>query len=216
MTSGLAAPGVSPRFLGLLAAEGLDGKRVLDVGCGWGRLALALAPLAGHVVGLDRDAALIAEARQRARAAGLARVEFQEADVETAEYGRWAPDVVTAHLCASGAIIDRAGRALPPGGCLGMVSLHVDRWRETGRVSRFAYDEAGMERALRAAGLEPEVLEVEREVEEFGSAEEALARVAGLQTRWKADGRWSGYRAFLEAGGRTLTRSQLIVTARRG
>lgn len=215
MTSGLAAPGVSPRFLGLLAAEGLEGRRVLDVGCGWGRLALALAPAAGHVVGLDRDAARIAEARERARAAGLAGVEFHEADVEAEEYTPWAPDLVTAHLCASDAIIDRAGRALPPGGCLGMVSLHVDRWRETGRVSRFAYDEAGMERALRAAGLEPEAIEVEREVQTFGSAGEALAAVAGLQASWKADGRWAGYLAFLEAGGRTLTRSQVVVKARR-
>ena len=96
-----------------------------------------------------------------------------------------------------------------------MVAFHVDQWRETGRVSRFAYDESRMETSLRQAGFEPEVLEVEREVKEFSSVEEGLAAAIGLQDRWKADGRWHRYIAFLESGGRTLTRSHLIVKARR-
>jgi hypothetical protein len=37
----------------------------------------------------------------------------------------------------------------------------------------------------------------------------------GLEDRWKADGRWFRYIAFLESGGRTLTRSHLLVKARR-
>ena len=209
------AASVSPRFLALLGEENLAGKRVLDLGCGWGRLALLLAPLCGHVVGLDRDPALIREARGRAAAVEIRNVEFHEADVEGEEYGRWAPDLVTAHLCASDAIIERAARALPPGGCLGMVAFQVDQWRETGRVSRFAYDEARMERVLRAAGFKPEALELDREVRRFGSVEEGLAAAVGLADKWKTDGRWHGYIAFLEAGGRTLTRSHLIVKARK-
>lgn len=215
MTLDVTVPGVSPRFLGFLAEEGLAGTRVLDVGCGWGRLALALAPRAGHVVGLERDAGLVAEARRRAGAAGLANSEFHEADVETIEYTPWAPGLVTAHLCASDAIIERASRALPDGACLGMVAFHVDEWRETGRVSRFAYDEARMERALRAASLIPEAIEVERHVQEFRSVEEALGAAVGLEERWRTDGRWFRYIAFVEGGGRTLTRSHLLVKARR-
>jgi ubiquinone/menaquinone biosynthesis C-methylase UbiE len=216
VTLAVIAAGVSPRFLGLLAEEGLAGKRVLDVGCGSGRLALALAPMAGHVVGLERDAGLVAEARRRAGAAGLGNSEFHQADVETIEYTPWAPDLVTAHLCASDAIIERASRALPDGACLGMVAFHVDQWRETGRVSRFAYDEVRMERALRAAGLIPEAIEVERHVQEFSSVEEALGAAVGLEDRWRTDGRWFRYIAFVEQGGRTLTRSHLLVKARRG
>jgi SAM-dependent methyltransferase len=216
VTLAVTAPGVSPRFLGLLAEEGLAGKRVLDVGCGWGRLTLALAGSAAHVVGLERDAGLVAEARRRAREAGRANAEFHEADVETIEYTPWAPGLVTAHLCASDAIIERASRALPEGACLGMVAFHVDQWRETGRVSRFAYDEARMDRALRAAGLVPEAIEVERHVQEFGSVEEALGAAVGLEDRWRTDGRWFRYIAFVEQGGRTLTRSHLLVKARRG
>jgi SAM-dependent methyltransferase len=215
MPSLLQAPGVSPRFLDLLAREPLDRSRVLDVGCGAGRLSLALAPAARWVVGLDRDATLIQEARRRASAAGLSNVEFHEADIESEPYDPWKPDLVTAHLCASDAIIERAARTLRPGSCLAMVSFHVDQWKETGKVSRFAYDETRMRGVLEGRGFSVEALEVEREVRRFASVEEGLAAAVGLEDRWKADGRWFRYIAFLESGGRTLTRSHLLVKARR-
>ena len=206
---------VSPRFLAVLAAEGLEGKRALDVGCGAGRVTLWLAPRTKHAVGLDRDAGAVAEARRLAEGAGISNVEFHESDVEREEYERWRPELVTAHLCASDAIIERAARALPPGQCLAMVAFHVEQWKETGKVSRFAYDEARMERALRFHGFAPEVLEIERDVARFGSVEEGLAAAVGLEDKWRADGRWFRYIAFLEEGGRTLTRAHLIIKARR-
>ena len=206
---------LSPRFLALLAAEGLEGRRALDVGCGTGRLTLWLAPRVKHVVGLDRDARALADARRLADDGGLANVEFHEMDVDREEYVRWQPELVTANLCASDAIIERAGRALAPGHCLAMVAFHVDQWRETGKVSRFAYDESRMECVLRAAGFAPEVMEVERDVVRFRSVEEGLAAAVGLEDKWRSDGRWFRYIAFLEQGGRTLTRAHLLVTARR-
>jgi len=215
MPSLLQAPGVSARFLDLLAREPLDRSRILDVGCGAGRLSLALAPAAKWVVGLDREAPLIQEARQRAAAAHLTNVEFHEADVEADSYEGWRPDLITAHLCASDAIIERGARALAPGACLAMVSFHVDQWKETGKVSRFAYDETRMRAALESRGFAVEALEVERDVRRFDSVEEGLAAAVGLEDRWRADGRWFRYIAFLESGGRTLTRSHLLVKARR-
>ena len=215
MPSLIQAAGVSPRFLALLAQELLRRSRVLDVGCGSGRLSLALAPVSRSVVGLDRDVPALEEARRRATAAGLANVEFHEADVEAATYEPWRPDLITAHLCASEAIIERATAALPGGACLAMVAFHVDQWKETGRVSRFAFDEARMRAALVARGFTVEALEVEREERRFGSVEEGLAAAVGLEDRWRADGRWFRYIAFLESGGRTLTRSHLLVKARR-
>jgi SAM-dependent methyltransferase len=206
---------LSPRFLALLEAEGLEGKRALDVGSGSGRLTRWLAPRVKHAVGLDRDAGAITEARQLAAAEGMANVQFEETDVEREEYAAWQPELVTAYLCASDAIVERAGRALAPGQCLGMVAFHVDQWRETGKVSRFAYDEARMERVLRDAGFVPEVIEVEREVTRFDSVEQGLAAAVGLEDKWRADGRWFRYVAFLEQGGRTLTRAHLLVKARR-
>ena len=216
MPSLLQAPGVSARFLDLLAREPLDRSRILDVGCGAGRLSLALAPAAKWVVGLDREAPVIQEARRRAAAAHLENVEFHEADVEADSYEPWRPDLVTAHLCASDAIIERAARALAAGCCLAMVAFHVDQWKETGKVSRFAYDETRMRAALESQGFAVEALEAEREVRRFDSVEEGLAAAVGLEDRWKADGRWFRYIAFLESGGRTLTRSHLLVKARRG
>ncbi|MGH7315749.1 MAG: class I SAM-dependent methyltransferase [Candidatus Rokuibacteriota bacterium] len=215
MASLLQAPGVSARFLDLLAQETLGRNRIVDAGCGAGRLSLALAPASKWVVGLDRETPLLREARRRAAAAGLTNVEFHEADVEADSYEPWQPDLVTAHLCASDAIIERAAHALAPGSCLAMVSFHVDQWKETGKVSRFAYDEARMRVALESRSFAVEALEVERDVRRFASVEEGLAAAVGLEDRWKADGRWFRYIAFLEAGGRTLTRSHLLVKGRR-
>ena len=53
------------------------GKRVLDLGCGDGRLALGVAPFARSVVGIDPDPPLIAMARARAKESGVANVRFE-------------------------------------------------------------------------------------------------------------------------------------------
>jgi ubiquinone/menaquinone biosynthesis C-methylase UbiE len=206
---------VSPTFWRLLDAGSLAGRRVLDVGTGRGRLALALAPFAGSVVGIDREPALLAEAERRAATLGLTNVEFVVADADLIEYTEFRPDLVVAHLFLSDAFVERAGRALPSGGVLAAVGFHADQWRETGRRSRFAYDETHLARVLAAAGFAVERLTVEREVSEFGSVEEALAAAVGLEEKWKADGRWFHYVRFLKDGGRTLTRSHVIVRARR-
>ncbi len=57
-----------------LATWGLLGpeRRVLEIGCGVGRLVAALAPSVGHVTGLDISAGMVARARERC--AGLPNV----------------------------------------------------------------------------------------------------------------------------------------------
>ena len=214
-------PGVSPRFWSLLGAEPLRGQNVLDVGTGTGRLALALARRCRHVLGIDRDAAAVEEAARRAAALGLTNAEFVVMDAEKAgDYrglaaGWTRPDLIVAHLCVSDAIIEACGGSLDPGHVLAFVAFHADQWRETGRRSRFAYDEDQARRVLTERGFAIETLEVEQDVQRFDSVEAALAAAIGLQERWRADGRWFNYVRFLEEGGRTLTRSQLIVKARR-
>lgn len=210
-----ATRGPSPGLLALLETEPLAELTVLDVGTGAGRLALALAPRCRAVVGVDRDARAIDEARRDAQAAGLGNARFLVGDVEVEEYLPFRPDMVVAHLCMSDAIMERAGRALAPGRVLGFVCFHADQWKETGRPSRFAYGEVGMRRALKRAGFAVEHLEVEREAQCFGSVEEARAALAGLEERWRADGRWERYLKFLREGGRTLTRAHLVVRARK-
>ncbi|HEY2993349.1 MAG TPA: class I SAM-dependent methyltransferase [Methylomirabilota bacterium] len=210
-----APPGVSPTFWRLVTAEPLAGATVLDVGTGRGRIALALAPLVRRVVGIDRDAEAIAEATRHAEAAGLANAEFVVADAEKIEFVDIAPHLVLAHLYFADSLVEEASKALRPGGALAFVAFHVDQWRETGRRSRFAVDEERVRALLTECGFAIEHLEVEREVQRFKTVEEALAAAIGLQERWRADGRWFNYLKFLEEGGRTLTRSHLVVKARR-
>src|SRR5712691_5785355 len=196
---GETSEGLSPTFLELLRLEPLRELTVLDVGTGAGRLALALAPLCRAVVGIDREARQIDEARKGAATAGLANVRFVVGDVEVEEYAPFKPDMVVAHLCMSSAIAERAGRVLRPGRVFAFVAFHADQWKETGHPSRFAVER----------------LAVEREVATFESVEQGLAAAVALEEKWKADGRWSPYVKFLEEGGRTLTRAHLVVKARK-
>jgi len=215
-----APPGVSNTFWELLLSEKLRDAVVLDVGTGTGKVALALAPLCRSVVGIDKEHDVIDEATRAADHRGLRNAEFLviDADGASIEYRSLLdepPSLVTAHLFLSDALVEKGARALVSGGALVLLGFHVDQWQETGRASRFAYDEPRMRQLVEHAGLRVEHLSVERDVQKFGSLEEALAAAIGLQERWKSDGRWVRYLKFLEEGGRTLTRSSLIVKARK-
>jgi SAM-dependent methyltransferase len=218
---GNAPPGVSARYWALLCAEPLADAEVLDVGTGAGRVAIAIAPHCRRVLGIDRDATALGDARRLAAARHLTNVEFAEVDAEarqdyvnlTATWKR--PTLVVAHLCMSEPIIAAAARTLDAGQRLAFVALHVDQWRETGRRSRFAYDADEARRQLEGHGFAVEDLEVEQDVQRFETVEQGLAAAIGLAEKWKSDGRWFHYIKFLEDGGRTLTRSHLLVRARR-
>ncbi|HXU89301.1 MAG TPA: class I SAM-dependent methyltransferase [Methylomirabilota bacterium] len=218
---GNAPPGVSARYWALLVAEPLRDADVLDVGTGAGRVAMAIAPLCRRILGIDRDAGVLADARRHAADRHLTNVEFADVDAEArADYvdltPTWKrPTLVVAHLCMSEAIIAAAARTLAAGQRLVFAALHVDQWRETGRRSRFAYDADEVRRQLALHGFAVEHLEVEQDVQRFESVEQGLAAAIGLAEKWKSDGRWFRYIKFLEDGGRTLTRSHLLAGARR-
>ena len=212
---GEVADGLNPAFLELLRAEPLGELTVLDVGTGSGRLALALAPFCRAVVGVDRDARLVDEARKKGVATAVTNARFVVGDVEVEEYAPFKPDMVVAYLCMSDAIGERAGRVLKPGQVFAFVAFHSDQWKETGRPSRFAYGEVGAKRLLKRTGFAAEHLAVERQVQQFETVEQGLAAAVALQEKWKADGRWFRYVKFLEEGGRTLTRAHLVVKARK-
>src|SRR3990167_5638276 len=211
---GEAAEGPGPAFLALLDAEPLAELTVLDVGTGTGRLARALAPRCRAVVGVDRDARQIGEARARAAAAGLAHARFGAGDVEVEGYAPFKPDMVAAPLCMSDAIAERAARVLAPGRVFAFVAFHTDQGKETNGPSRFAYGEVGIKRLLKRTGFAVEPLPVEREVRTFETVEQGLAAAAPLAERWQADGRWPRYTKFLAGGGRPLTRAPPVVQGR--
>jgi ubiquinone/menaquinone biosynthesis C-methylase UbiE len=52
-------------------------KRVIDVGCGDGRMALGCAPHASEVVGVDPDPEAIRLARKKARQLGVTNARFK-------------------------------------------------------------------------------------------------------------------------------------------
>jgi SAM-dependent methyltransferase len=106
---------LSAAFLEALKTEPLRELTVLDAGTGSGRVALALAPLSRAVVGVDRDARAIDEARRKAAAAKLTNVRFVVGDVEVEEYVPFKPDLVVAYLCMSDAIAERAVAGSPAG-----------------------------------------------------------------------------------------------------
>ncbi len=70
------------------------GKRVLDLGCGDGRLALGVAALARTVEGLDPDPEGIAAARKRARDEGVDNACFEVGAAQSLPYKDGAFDVV--------------------------------------------------------------------------------------------------------------------------
>lgn len=72
------------REIGVVARlANLSGQRILDIGCGDGRLALQMAELARSVVAFDPDADAIAEARRRAASTQCSNVSFQVDAVNT-------------------------------------------------------------------------------------------------------------------------------------
>lgn len=69
------APGIELRQIEQLVT--LTGQRILEIGCGAGRLTLQYAPRASSVIGVDPDPARIARAKQAATAAGIRNARFR-------------------------------------------------------------------------------------------------------------------------------------------
>jgi ribosomal protein L11 methyltransferase len=133
----------------LAGGAGLDGRRVLDVGCGSGILSIAAAKLgAGSVVGVDTDPiAIEATAANARRNRVVRRVRARFGSIPTRE-GPF--DIVLANLVASILLAHAAELAaeLRPGGVLVASGIFLDREPEVRR----GFEAAG----LRIAGREAE------------------------------------------------------------
>ena len=70
------------------------GKRVLDLGCGDGRFALGVAPVASSVEGLDPDPESIAAAKKHARQARATNLRFAVGAAQRLPYRDATFDVV--------------------------------------------------------------------------------------------------------------------------
>ena len=116
-------------IIGWLRGAGLlEGRPdILDLGCGIGRIAAALAPAAGSVLGLDLSPGMVAAAR--ARCAGLARLRFaacsgrdlagfDDASFDLVLAVDVFPYLVQADPALAARHVAEAGRVLRPGGSL--------------------------------------------------------------------------------------------------
>lgn len=128
-----------------LNREGLlpAGGRVLDLGCGIGRVAAALASRCSDILGLDISPGMIAEARRRH--AAIPGLRFEVTDGHSVPEGPFAlvllvdsmPYIHQAGL-ADAMIGDIAG-ALQPGGALAILNLSYGRTDEADRADANAW-----------------------------------------------------------------------------
>jgi len=213
----LAVSSVNATLLDLIRAEPIGSFCLLDVGCGSGALSFALAPSSKHVIGIDILADRIGEAKRYAAANSVTNVSFVVGDAYITDYKSLGSiDMVISNLCMSDEIVKRSYEALDVGRPFAFVCFHSENLKELGRRSRFSYSESGMRRLLLDVGFKVEYLGVETKRVEFGSKREALDYFDDSTKAWlHSDGRLGAFLSYLDGGGRSVTRSRLVVKARR-
>ncbi len=114
------------------------GARVLDLGCGAGHLAFAVAPQVREVVALDLSPEMLQTVSAEARRRGLDNIRTECAAVEALPFGDQVFDVVCTrfsahHWAAIGQALKEVRRVLKPGGRLVLIDIvgHADALLDT-------------------------------------------------------------------------------------
>ena len=119
-TSAVHAAG--PDLRRLVVAARLDGsQRVLDLGCGAGHTALAVARRAAEVVAVDVTPEMLAVARRLARECQITNVTYRRADAARLPFAAASFDIVTSrysahHYADPARALAEVARVLRPGG----------------------------------------------------------------------------------------------------
>jgi SAM-dependent methyltransferase len=161
----------------LLRSAGIErGMRVLDLGCGAGDVSMLAGELvgaSGSVVGIDRNAQVIAVAKERAQAAGFGHVAFEQASVDTFSapepfdlvIGRY----VLMYQVDPAAFIRAAARFARPGGIVALHEPILDRpFHSLPRVELWQQISDSILAAFRAGSPNPDA--AGRLVEHFSGA----------------------------------------------
>lgn len=172
-----------------LRLAGEDPKRVLDLGCGTGRLAVALAGRGHDVTGLDPAAAMLAVARRRP---GGARIRWVEGDARDSDLGeRFDLAVMTGHAFQVFLedddvrhLLRSVARHLAPGGCFAFESRNPlarewEEWTAAASRERVQVDGVGeVEAEWDVTGTEGDRVSFETHYRLIGSGE----RLVGSST----------------------------------
>jgi SAM-dependent methyltransferase len=110
-----------------------DGSRVLDAGCGYGRVSLPLARLGARVLGVDQSAPLLAEAERRRADLGDGRLRYLRHDLRQ-PLGESGFDAALSLFSSLGygdeaddaAILATLTSAVRPGGKVAVDTMHRD------------------------------------------------------------------------------------------
>ena len=107
-------------FIATIRALAGPGCVILDTGCGNGRLAIAMASFAKHVVGVDISPTMIRQAKQRARMAGAINTDFVVGDAGEPAFAPSSFDLVVSsfalHETSLTTALPRLAAILRPGG----------------------------------------------------------------------------------------------------
>lgn len=99
----------------------LEGRLILDLGCGKGRFARSLQDPGAHVLGVDLSAEMLAAARGLPRARATAR----RLPFANSSFDRVFAVEVLQHIHDVNAVLDEARRILKPGGMLVLIDRNA-------------------------------------------------------------------------------------------
>jgi ubiquinone/menaquinone biosynthesis C-methylase UbiE len=165
----LTSTGKSPLLAPLLETlRPTEEDRLLDVGCGPGRMTLMLAPLVKEAVGIDLTPQMLDQARAAQATQGITNVRWQQGDALPLPFDDGAFSIVITqatlhHFADPAAVLAEMARVCAPGGRILVNDMtfdptkakafdHMERLRDPSHLRVLSSDEL---RGLgRAAGLE--------------------------------------------------------------
>ncbi|MCW2282518.1 demethylmenaquinone methyltransferase/2-methoxy-6-polyprenyl-1,4-benzoquinol methylase/ArsR family transcriptional regulator [Rhodoblastus acidophilus] len=145
----------------IIDAAGTGFARLLDIGCGAGRMLELLAPRAEQAVGVDLSPAMLGVARAQIEQAGLRNVQLRQGDIYALPVEGGVFDLAVVHqvlhyLDTPARALREAARALAPGGRLIVVDFaphQCELLRERHEHRRLGFSRAEVEDYLAGAGL---------------------------------------------------------------